>query len=182
MALDKGALIHRKKGQFAFENFANFDSSMWRHVQDACRSQKLDEPKAELFSSDINRSYIDAARDNALRARVEKYIQFRSGSFFNLEAPADSGLLISNFPYGERIGSRGEEELIEFYKRVGDTLKQKYAGWTAALLVGEDTPHKFIGLRPKRRIPIDNGGIPCRLLIFQMYSGKKYPAQNTIES
>ncbi|MCX6129082.1 MAG: THUMP domain-containing protein [Proteobacteria bacterium] len=147
MALDKAALIHRKKGQFGFENFANFNSALWREVQDDCRARKRDEPKAGLFASDISRNYIDAARDNALRARVEKYIQFRSGSFFNLEAPADSGILISNFPYGERIGSRGE-----------------------------------VGLRPKRRIPIDNGGIPCRLLIFQLYAGKKYSKERTEQS
>ncbi len=174
MSLEKAPLIHRKKGQFGFENFANYDSQLWRKVQDACRADKLEEPKAGLFASDISRNYIDAARDNALRARVEKYIEFRSGSFFDLKAPADSGLLISNFPYGERIGSKGQEELVQFYKKVGDTLKQKYAGWTAALLVGEDTPYKFIGLRPRRKIPIDNGGIPCRLLIFNLYSGKKY--------
>jgi putative N6-adenine-specific DNA methylase len=178
MALEKAPLIHRKKGQFGFENFAKFDAQLWRKVQDACREQRLSEPKAGLFASDISRNYIDAARENALRARVEKYIQFRSGSFFDLKAPAESGLLISNFPYGERIGKRDEEELINFYKKVGDTLKQKYAGWTAALLVGEDTPYKFIGLRPRRKIPIDNGGIPCRLLIFNLYAGKKYSDQD----
>ncbi|HYX36947.1 MAG TPA: THUMP domain-containing protein [Oligoflexus sp.] len=174
MALEKAPLIHRKKGQFGFENFAKFDAQLWRKVQDACRAERLTEPKAGLFASDISRNYIDAARENALRARVEKYIQFRSGSFFDLKAPAETGLLISNFPYGERIGKRDEEELINFYKKVGDTLKQKYAGWTAALLVGEDTPYKFIGLRPRRKIPIDNGGIPCRLLLFSLYAGKKY--------
>ena len=174
LSLEKAPLIHRKKGQFGFENFANFDSQLWRKVQDACRADKLDEPKASLFASDISRNYIDAARENALRARVEKYIHFRSGSFFDLNPPAETGLMISNFPYGERIGKRDEEELVNFYKKVGDTLKLKYSGWTAALLVGEDTPYKFIGLRPRRKIPIDNGGIPCRLLIFNLYAGKKY--------
>jgi putative N6-adenine-specific DNA methylase len=182
MALEKAPLIHRKKGQFGFENFAKFNAQLWRKVQDACREQRLSEPKAGLFASDISRNYIEAARENALRARVEKFIQFRSGSFFDLKAPAESGLMISNFPYGERIGKRDEEELINFYKKVGDTLKQKYAGWTAALLVGEDTPYKFIGLRPHRKIPIDNGGIPCRLLIFKLYAGKKYSQQEQEEA
>lgn len=174
MALNKGALIHRRKGDFAFENFATFDSQLWRRVQDSVRLGKRDEPSARIFASDIEQKYVDASRENALRARVEKYINFYRGSFFNLEAPASSGLLLSNLPYGERIGQSGEAELIEFYKKVGDTLKQKYSGWTAALLVGAETPFKYIGLRPKRKIPVDNGGIPCKLLIFDLYAGKKY--------
>lgn len=182
MALNKGALIHRKKGDFAFENFASFDSQLWRRVQDDVRLGKLDEPRARIFASDIEQKYVDAARENALRARVEKYVTFYKGSFFNLDAPASSGLLLSNLPYGERIGQNEETQLIEFYKRVGDTLKQKYSGWQAALLVGENTPWKFIGLRPKRRIPVDNGGIPCRLLIFDLYAGKKYSDQSKEDS
>lgn len=174
LSLNKAPLIHRKKGEFAFENFATFNSALWRKVQDDVRLEKREEPLGQLFASDIEGKYIDAARENALRARVEKYIQFRRGSFFDLDAPASSGLLVSNLPYGERIGSHEEETLIKFYKEIGDTLKQKYAGWKAALLVGENTPYKYIGLRPKRRIPIDNGGIPCRLLIFELYAGKKF--------
>ena len=174
MSLNKAALIHRRKGEFAFENFVSYDSQLWRRVQDEARLGKRDEPQGLIFASDIEAKYVDASRENALRARVEKYIRFYQGSFFNLDAPAPSGLLLSNLPYGERIGQNQEDQLIEFYKKVGDTLKQKYSGWQAALLVGAETPYKYIGLRPKRKIPIDNGGIPCRLLIFDLYAGKKY--------
>lgn len=183
LSLNKAPLIHRKKGDFAFENFATFNSALWRKVQDEVRLEKRDEPLGQLFAADLESKYIDAARENALRARVEKYIQFRRGSFFKLDAPAESGIIVSNLPYGERIGSHEEDTLIAFYKELGDTLKQKYAGWRAALLVGESTPYKYIGLRPSRRIPIDNGGIPCRLLIFDLYAGKKHqtPGDETSE-
>lgn len=173
-ALHKAPLIHRRKGEFGLEHLQDFDSSLWRQIQEECRQEKLEQPESRIFAADIDRRYLDASRSNALRARVEKYIEFRHGSFFDLPAPADRGLLLANFPYGERIGKKSEDEMIEFYKKVGDTLKQKYAGWTAALLVGENSPYKHIGLRPKRRIPIDNGGIPCRLLIFELYAGKKF--------
>ncbi|MES2745377.1 MAG: THUMP domain-containing protein, partial [Bdellovibrionota bacterium] len=143
MSLNKAALIHRRKGEFAFENFATFDHHLWRRVQEETRGAKRDEPLARIFASDIESKYVDASRENALRARVEKHITFYQGSFFNLDAPASSGLLLSNLPYGERIGQSDETHLIEFYKRVGDTLKQKYSGWKAALLVGADTPYKF---------------------------------------
>jgi len=179
MSLNKAALIHRRKGEFAFENFATFDNQLWRKVQDECRLDKREQPLGKIFASDIEQQYVDASRENALRARVEKYINFYRGSFFNVEAPAETGLLLSNFPYGERIGQSDEDHMKEFYKKVGDTLKQKYSGWKAAILVGADTPYKFIGLRPKRKIPVDNGGIACRLLIFDLYAGKKYSDSTT---
>ncbi len=180
-ALHKAPLIHRKKGEFGLENLQSFNSGLWRQVQDGCRQERLEQPAAKIYAADIDSRYIEATRSNALRARVEKYIDVRHGSFFDLPAPANQGMLLANFPYGERIGKRSEEEMIEFYKKVGDTLKQKYAGWTAALLVAEGSPYKHIGLRPKRRIPIDNGGIPCRLLIFELYSGKKYQSETSAE-
>ncbi len=178
IALNKAPLIHRKKGEFGLENLGIFDSNLWRNVQEECRSQKNSDLNANIFASDIDGRYVEAARENALRARVEKYINFKQGSFFDLPAPADNGILLSNLPYGERVTQKGAEEIVNFYKKIGDTLKQKYSGWTAALLVAEETPFKFIGLRPKRKIPIDNGGIPCRLLIFELYAGKKHQGAN----
>ena len=178
MALHKAPLIHRKKGDFGFEHLKEFDAKLWRDIQDECRSQKQAEPSAQIFAADIDPRYITAAKDNALRARVEKYIQFKQGSFFDLPAPAENGIILCNLPYGERVTQKGADELLNFYKQIGDTLKQKYAGWTAALLVSEETPFKFIGLKPKRKIPIDNGGIPCKLLIFQLYAGKKFSQSN----
>jgi putative N6-adenine-specific DNA methylase len=174
LSLNKAPLIHRRKGDFGFEHLATFDSRLWRDVQESCRQDREEVPRAAIFASDIDGRFVTAARENALRARVERHIQFKQGSFFDLPAPASQGLLLSNFPYGERIGKRSENDMVEFYQKVGDTLKQKYAGWTAALLVAEESPYKFIGLRPKRRIPVDNGGIPCRLLIFELYAGKKH--------
>ncbi len=178
-SLGKAPLIHRRKGDFGFEHFKGFDSQLWRKVQDSCRQDRLSETPAKIFAADIDRRYVEISRENALRARVEKFINFRAGSFFDLEAPASSGILICNLPYGERIGQKTDEQMVEFYKSIGDTLKKSYAGWTAALLVSETTPHKFIGLRPKRRIPVDNGGIPCRLLVFELYAGKKHQSLDT---
>ena len=59
------------------------------------------------------------------------------------------------------------------FERVGSILKGRWAGWRAALLTAEAAPYKAIGLRPTRRIPLLNGSIPCRLLLFDLYSGSR---------
>ncbi len=173
IALNKAPLIHRKKGDFGFESFVDFDRDLWRHVQDEIRSERTEELPSPIFARDVSSQYLDMARNNALRARVEKHIQFETASFFEADAPAESGILITNLPYGERIGNKDEEVMKEFYKDIGNTLKRKYAGWNAFLLAADESPWKFIGLKPKRRIPILNGSIPCKLLMFELYAGKK---------
>lgn len=179
MAMNKAALIHRKKGEFGFEKLPFFNRDLWREVQENARKEKSEAPTCAVFASDINAKFIEGARENALRARVERYIQFSVGDFFDLPAPAPEGLLICNLPYGERISNSAGDDALSFYKAIGDKLKSDYAGWRAALLVSEDSPWKFIGLKPTRRMPMLNGSIPVKLVVFDLYKGSKRPPLKT---
>lgn len=176
-ALHKAPLIHRKKGDFGFEWIKGFDRSLWRQVQETARKEKTDEIAAPIFASDISEEFVTMARQNALRARVEKFINFESRDFIDSTPPSTHGILVTNLPYGERLNKGSSDELKEFFQKIGNTLKRNYAGWRAALLAAEDSPYKFIGLRPSRRIPIMNGSISCRLLIFDLYAGKKHEGE-----
>ena len=61
----------------------------------------------------------------------------------------------------------------QLYEEVGDTLKQKFSGWRAAILAASASPYKAIGLRPGRTIDLMNGSIPCKLLLFELYAGSR---------
>lgn len=172
-AVNKGANIHRKKGNFAFERLKMFNSELFRKIQDEVRAEKIEEPWAPIFASDLNESFVDSAKDNALRARVEKHIDFKSGSFFDFQKPCEKGLIVTNLPYGDRIDPGEQEEIESFYKKVGDHLKQNFTGWKAALFVSEDAPWKKIGLRPSKRFNLKNGSIKTKLLVYEMYQGTK---------
>lgn len=184
MALNKAALIHRKKDDFGFERLPFFNKNLWREIQEEARKEKSTELTAPVFAADINPKYVEAARDNALRARVERHIQFSTGDFFELPAPADHGLLVCNMPYGERIKGGETDDAVAYFKAIGDKLKKDYTGWRAALLVAEDSPWKLIGLKPKRRIQLLNGSIPVRLVVIDLYKGTKRidPAKSEVES
>jgi putative N6-adenine-specific DNA methylase len=172
MAANKAPQIHRKKGEFYFEWLKGFDRELWRATQDRVRAEKLDAPPAPVVASDINATYVAMAQKSALSARVEKYMTFRTGRIQDAEPPAGQGMLVTNLPYGDRIGSN-EGDIRKLYEEVGDTLKQKFHGWQAALLVAEASPYKAIGLRPSRTIPLMNGSIPCKLLLFELYAGSR---------
>ena len=172
MAVRKAPQIHRKKGEFYFEWLKDFDRALWRETQDRVRAEKLEAPPAPVMASDINAAYVDMARKSALKARVEKYMTFETRRFQDLSAPAATGLLVTNLPYGERIGG-SDAETRQLYEEFGDTLKQKFAGWRAAILAAAASPYKAIGLKPSRTIALMNGSIPCRLLLLDLYAGSR---------
>jgi putative N6-adenine-specific DNA methylase len=174
IAVHKAPQIHRKKGEFHFEWLKDFDRDLWRVTQDRVRAEKLEAPTAPLVASDINATYVAMAKKSALDARVEKYMTFSTGRFQDAEPPATTGLLVTNLPYGERIGS-SEGDIVQLYEEVGDTLKQKFSGWQAAILAAAASPYKAIGLKPRRTISLMNGSIPCKLLLFDLYTGTRRP-------
>jgi putative N6-adenine-specific DNA methylase len=172
IAVHKAPQIHRKKGEFHFEWLKDFDRDLWRVTQDRVRAEKLEATAALVVVSDINTAYVAMAKKSALDARVEKYMTFNTGRFQDAEPPATTGILVTNLPYGERIGS-SEGDIAQLYEEVGDTLKQKFSGWQAAILAAAASPYKSIGLKPKRTIALMNGSIPCKLLLFDLYKGSR---------
>jgi putative N6-adenine-specific DNA methylase len=172
IAVRKAPRIHRRKGEFHFEWLKNFDRQLWRATQDRVRAEKLEAPPAPIVASDIDASYVAMAQKSALKARVEKYMTFDTRRFQDCEPVAESGILVTNLPYGDRIGSR-EGDVRQLYEEMGDTLKQKFSGWQAAIVAAAASPHKAIGLRPSRTVALMNGSIPCKLLLFELYAGSR---------
>jgi putative N6-adenine-specific DNA methylase len=85
--------------------------------------------------------------------------------------------MLTNPPYGERIGVRGDSTLPEdelatsFYSAFGTTLKQRFAGWTAFLFTADLGLPKLLRLKEARKTPFFNGALECRLFRFDMVSG-----------
>jgi putative N6-adenine-specific DNA methylase len=172
IAVRKAPQIHRRKGEFHFEWLRDFDRALWRETQERIRAEKLEAPPALVAASDVRAEYVEMARKSALKARVEKYITFGTARMQDLDAPAATGLLATNLPYGDRIGG-SEADVRQLYEEVGDTLKRRFAGWRAAILAASASPYKAIGLKPARSIALMNGSIPCRLLLFDLYAGSR---------
>ena len=82
-------------------------------------------------------------------------------------APADSGVVFCNPPYGERLGRNSDLGL--FYKQLGNVLKQRFKGWTAYVLSGNKELSQTIGLKSSQRIAVLNGALPCQLMKYELY-------------
>ncbi|MCP5497762.1 MAG: RNA methyltransferase [Leptospiraceae bacterium] len=164
-ALNIAPGLYREK--FGFMSWQNFDPPLWDRLVKEAKSQKKSELIAPILGSDRDEEVIRLAQINAGNCGLEQMIKFAKKEIESLEAPADTGILVCNPPYGQRMGE--ETELGDFYKLLGDIFKQRFKGWTAYILTGNKELAKRIGLRATKRIPVLNGSIPCTLLKYELY-------------
>jgi putative N6-adenine-specific DNA methylase len=154
---------------WGFMKWQDFDQTIWNEVKEEC-DQMITSQKLSIHGSDRSSRAIESSRENVRFANLFDDISLEVTSFEESEPPFEKGFIISNPPYDERIQI---EDSLAFYKMIGDTMKRKFAGYTAWLISSDLESVKFIGLRPSRKIPIFNGPLECRFLKFDLFAGKK---------
>ncbi|MEE2785983.1 MAG: hypothetical protein VX589_01505, partial [Myxococcota bacterium] len=82
-------------------------------------------------------------------------------------ASAPYVFVVCNPPYGTRMGEA--ERLASLYAALGQTLKTKFEGARCGVLLGDDAPHRDIGLRANRKTAMRNGAIPCHLFEYEIF-------------
>jgi putative N6-adenine-specific DNA methylase len=153
--------------RFGFQRWPDYDPTLWRRLTDAARQEALGSLTTPIIGCDRSAAALETARRNSDRAGVSGLVTFVRSAFREFTPPAAPGVLLFNPPYGLRLGE--EEELKPFYREIGDTMKQRYAGYTAFLLTGSRELAKYVGLKASRRIVLFNGPIECRLLRYELY-------------
>jgi putative N6-adenine-specific DNA methylase len=156
------------KRSFGFEKLKVFDASLWKRLQDEASKDK-NPPQPLLFGSDTDPEALRAARRNLAEAGVERWVKLEQADILERPAPAPSGVMAVNPPYGERMGI--PEELAAFYPKLGSALKKNYAGWRCFIFTADLRLPKLVRLQPSRRTPLWNGAIECRLYEFKIVSG-----------
>lgn len=148
---------------WAFERFPGFDGDALRRI--LREPLPALNPDVRLFGVDRNPGALVAARANLKAAHLEDRASLERGDAYELEPPPGGpGLLIVNPPHGERLGVEADS-----WRRFGDLLKKRFAGWRAAILAGGGDLGKSLGLRPKRRYPIKNGDLDAKILIVDLF-------------
>lgn len=158
------------KGNFGFQHWKDYDEKLWKKIYDDAIAAELEPGDLRLYGSDISIRVLEKAEQNIEQAGLTGVIRLRKLSFEDFEVPEESGMLICNPPYGQRIEP---EDILAMYKLIGDTMKQRLRGWTCWIFTGNLEVAKFIGLRPSRKIHLFNGPIECRFLRFDIYAGSK---------
>jgi putative N6-adenine-specific DNA methylase len=158
------------KTSFGFQYWKDYDAQLWKQIYDAAIAAELPAGNLRLYGSDISVRVLEKAEQNIEQAGLKGVIRLKKMSFENFEVPEETGMLICNPPYGQRISP---DDILSMYKLIGDTMKQNLKGWTCWIFTGNLEVAKFIGLRPSRKIHLFNGPIECRFLKFDIYAGSK---------
>ncbi len=164
MALNMAPGIHRK--HFGFMDLQNFDEAVWEKVLDEVISLEKETLDFEIFGSDIDRRVMQMAKTNARNAGVDHVINFKSESITTFKKPVESGLIVTNPPYGARIGD--EDNLRDVYRDFSHTLKNEFKGWDSWVLSGNKDLIKDLHLKSTRKHFVYNGPLECRFLKYSM--------------
>ena len=147
---------------FAFERWPEFDPDAWEAVRAAARRRILPHAPVQLLGSDRDAGAIVAAAANAERAGVADDLQWRRAAISSIEPPAGPGWIVTNPPYGHRVGER--QRLRDLFAQLGNVLRRRCPGWQVALLSGHAELDRQTGLALAPAFETANGGIRVRLM------------------
>jgi len=155
--------------EFGFMKWRDFDSTLWDRVKTEA-NERIRPVTVPIHGSDSARQAIHAAKINIRKTHLGPDIQIQVANFHATKPPFETGLMLMNPPYDERIQL---DDGIAFYRSLGDTLKHLYSGWQAWIISSDLKALKFFGLKPARKIPLFNGPLECRFVKFDLYEGRK---------
>lgn len=166
VALDRAPGLDRG---FAFELLKKFDALSWAQIRAVAEARVKPVGALAIYGSDNDERAVRATRRNLLEAGFADCVRVELADLLDIEAPAPAGTLLSNPPYGERIGE--QEELAAFYPLLGSALKRRWAGWNCFFFTADLRLPKLVGLKPSRKTPLFNGPLECRLFEIRMVAG-----------
>lgn len=155
--------------RFGFERLAWFNAKAWQRCREEANARMRRVAPLPIFGSDHDAAALAATRANLTGLGLEHAITLEHADVLQRPAPAASGVLVCNPPYGVRLSD--QESMAAFYPRLGDALKQRFVDWHAYLLSADLRLPKLIGLKTSRRTPLFNGTLECRLYGYALVSG-----------
>lgn len=155
--------------EFGFRHLEWFENVAWRGLLQEAKARRREPEFAQIWGSDISGVALAAARENLQAAGLTAAVRLERCDILDSRPPANAGIILTNPPYGHRLGE--EEALKALYPVLGDTWKRHFSGWVANALTADPNFPKLLGLKPRRRIPLFNGALECRLLVYPLVAG-----------
>lgn len=154
--------LHRP---FQFMRLRNYQRENWYALRDEAFANIKPTLETPLYGSDISEEALEAVRSNMERANLNPgAIKLELKNALEVKAPTESGLIVTNPPYGERLDS-GDEDI---WHPLSGCLKQEFDGWRVNIITSDLELPKKMRLKAQRRIPLFNGNLETRMFVFDM--------------
>ena len=156
--------IYRER--FSFQNWKDYDKSLLDNIKVDLKNKEVSFTNC-IIGFDISASAIAIAEQDVEKMKLNDIIKIKGKNFFKSTGKENCIVLI-NPPYGKRIMLKNN-----YYKQIGDTLKQNYLNTHAWIISSELEKLKTIGLKPSKKIKLFNGSLECKLIKYELYKGSK---------
>lgn len=157
------------RNHFGFMNWSSFNAILWNRVKQEEQSKKS-RLKPTIYASDVDSNAIRLVKASAGKLKLTSGFEIDRRDFLSVRKPSNEGVILSNPPYGERIGGDG---MADFYKKVGDKLKHDFTGWESWLLSSNFKALRSLRLSPSEKHILFNGSLECQFCRYDMYEGSK---------
>lgn len=165
-ALNIPAGFYRR--EYGFYQWKNFDRRLWKKVRD--EADIKDDVAINFYGSDIDGRYLDIARANVQKARLQDFIVLERQDIRHSNPENVPSVVMMNPPYGERLSV---DDINTLYQEIGDTLKKRYAGCRAFIISSDKDALKRIGLKPACKWPMLNGSLECMFQEYELFAGDR---------
>ncbi|WP_028115439.1 bifunctional 23S rRNA (guanine(2069)-N(7))-methyltransferase RlmK/23S rRNA (guanine(2445)-N(2))-methyltransferase RlmL [Ferrimonas senticii] len=171
MATDTAPLLNRQR--WGFEGWAGHQGMLWReiHAEAKVRANRgQSECKTRFIGRDRFRRVLTVAKDNAANAQVAHLIQFEGGDATEMPLPpAQAGFVVTNPPYGERLGQL--PELLHLYASLGQQFKAHWQNWQLSILCSEPMLLAALRLKADKQYKLFNGALEVLLCNYAVGEG-----------
>jgi putative N6-adenine-specific DNA methylase len=157
------------KRTFGFQKLTSFDEGLWKKIESEAMNKMKPIEFLDIYGSDMDLRAVRVARHNLKVAGLEEVAKVMQSDFVKLEPPAAEGTLVTNPPYGQRIGE--DEDLKEVYPVWAKHMKESFGGWNTYFLTADLEMPKDMRLKPTKKTPLYNGALECRLFEIKMVAG-----------
>jgi putative N6-adenine-specific DNA methylase len=148
--------------RFAFEQWPGADAAALESMRAAALERALPRAAVAIIGSDRDAGAIASATANAERAGVTHDVELRRAALTDMAPPEPAGLLLTNPPYGVRVGER--LPLRDLYAQLGHLARRDLPGWDIALLSAHAELAAQTRLAFTSIFETSNGGLPVRLV------------------
>ena len=147
---------------FAAMDWRTLDKKLWQEEKELARSLEY-HGDYRIFASDIDPKAVAMAKANAERAGVAELIRFEASDARSFARETERGVLVTNPPYGERIGEKEEAE--ELYRAFGAAFRA-VPNWQLYLLSSHTEFERCFGKEADKKRKLYNGMIKCDLFMY----------------
>ena len=164
---------------FAAESWPQIDPILWNEERIDAHRRSTDALPVRIIGTDKNHRALKMARNHAQQAGVADDIHFQEKAFDQLSSKREYGCVVTNPPYGRRVGETDEVEVL--HRSIPEVLRL-LPTWSHFILTAHPHFERLIQKRADRRRKLYNGRIECTYYQFHGPKPDSRDAESVVQS